>query len=76
MKKKQDQRYREQTTSYQWGREGGETIQEDGSERYEPLVAKEARRIFCTTWGMHPIFYKKYKWSITYKIMNHHIIHL
>ena len=28
---------------------------------------KYATRIYCTTWGIQPVFYNNYKWSITFK---------
>ena len=33
-------------------------------------------RIYCTTQGTQPTFYNNYKWNITFKIVNHYVIHL
>ena len=57
-KKKQTHRYREQTSGYQWGW---------GSGRYKLLGVSLATRMYCTTWGIEPIFCNNYKWSIILK---------
>ena len=37
--------------------------------------ATKATRVYSTTWGTWSIFYN-YKWSITFKILNHYIVYL
>ena len=48
-------------------REPGGATQEQGSKRYKILGIKYATRIFCTTWGIKPVFYNNDKWNVYFK---------
>ena len=62
-KKKQTHRYREQTSGYYWGR-GNIGV---GEWEIQTMGCKIGSWLYCTTWGIEPIFCNNYKWKVTFK---------
>ena len=50
--------HRERNSGYGWGGESG---------RYTLLGVKQATRMYCTTWGIWPIYCHNCKWRVTFQ---------
>lgn len=62
-------RYIEHTSGYQWERAVEREARGVGGVRSTTTMYKinNIHGIYCATQGIKPIFYYKYKWSITFK---------